>query len=143
MRAVVARESSFHQFAVSSAGAQGYAQLMPGTSRAEGVCSPFDRTQNVLGGAGYLRELLDRFHGNVRLAIAAYNAGPGAVERFGGVPPYRETQVYVRNVLGQYAKYVSAEAAPRVVPSTSPAPLIVRRASPIGETADPFRGTKW
>ena len=76
-------------------------QLMPQTAASLGVIDPYDPAQNVRGGTRYLRSLLDRF-GDVELAVAAYNAGPGAVERYGGVPPYAETQNYVRNVLARY-----------------------------------------
>jgi soluble lytic murein transglycosylase-like protein len=96
--AVIATESGYRPDAVSSAGALGLMQLMPGTARALGVVDPFDPRQNVLAGAEYLRRQLHHF-GSVEKALAAYNAGPGAVERYGGVPPYRETRSYVRRVL--------------------------------------------
>jgi soluble lytic murein transglycosylase-like protein len=77
-------------------------QLMPATAQALGVENPYDPAQNARGGARYLRELLDRFGGDVRRAVAAYNAGPGAVERFGGVPPFAETHRYVDRVMDAY-----------------------------------------
>ena len=102
--AVMQAESNFTPTAVSSAGAKGLMQLMDTTAEALGVTNPFDPTQNVEGGVRFLRSLLDRY-GNVELALAAYNAGPAAVERYGGVPPYEETQVYVSRVLGLREQY--------------------------------------
>jgi soluble lytic murein transglycosylase-like protein len=105
VRAVVMAESGGNPAAVSIAGAQGLMQLMPGTSAGCGIADPFDATQNVSCGTSYLRSLLDRYHGNVTLAVAAYNAGPGAVDRYRGVPPYAETQAYVVRVLDAYRNY--------------------------------------
>jgi hypothetical protein len=98
VRAVVQTESAFNPLAVSPVGAQGLMQLMPETQRQFGVEDPFDPRQNVFGGVRYLSHLLDRFNGNVALALASYNAGPRKVERFKAIPPYRETRNYVRKI---------------------------------------------
>lgn len=103
LEAVAEAESGLNPRAVSPAGALGLMQLMPETARALGVRDPFDLRENVLGGARYLRGLLDRYGGDLVKALAAYNAGPGAVDRYGGVPPYRETQEYVKKILGKLA----------------------------------------
>lgn len=99
--AVAEVESGGNQSATSPAGAIGVMQLMPGTAEGLGV-NPYDERQNIEGGAKYLREMLDTFGGDVRKAVAAYNAGPQAVKDYGGVPPYRETQNYVNKVLDLY-----------------------------------------
>ncbi|HEY0613752.1 MAG TPA: transglycosylase SLT domain-containing protein [Candidatus Elarobacter sp.] len=108
IKAVIANESGFNANATSGAGAQGLMQLMPETASSLGVRDAYDPVQNVAGGTRYLRGLLDRFHGDKRLAIAAYNAGPGAVEKYGDVPPYAETKNYVENVLASFDKYSGA-----------------------------------
>jgi soluble lytic murein transglycosylase-like protein len=99
--AVAQTESGGDPNARSAAGAQGVMQLMPETARSLGVADPYDPAQNVRAGAHYLRTLIDRF-GDLKSAIAAYNAGPGAVAHYGGVPPYRETQRYVERVMEAY-----------------------------------------
>ncbi|HTX59483.1 MAG TPA: lytic transglycosylase domain-containing protein [Verrucomicrobiae bacterium] len=105
VKAIIANESGFNANATSNVGAQGLMQLMPGTAAGLGVSNAYDPEQNVWGGTRYIKGLLDRFGGDVKLAVAAYNAGPGAVEKYGGVPPYAETQNYVQNVLSSYEKY--------------------------------------
>jgi len=105
VQAVVMAESSGDPSAISVAGAQGLMQLMPGTSAGCGVVNAFDPTENVQCGSAYLKELLDRYHGNTTLAVAAYNAGPGAVDKYHGVPPYPETQAYVARVMSAYRSY--------------------------------------
>jgi len=107
LKAVIANESGFNANATSKVGAQGLMQLMPETAASLGVRDAYDPAQNVAGGARYLRGLLDRFGGDKRLAVAAYNAGPGAVEKYGGVPPYAETRNYVQNVLASFEQYSS------------------------------------
>ncbi len=102
VEAVVLQESGGDARAVSSAGAQGLMQLMPSTAAALGVTNSLDPVQNLKGGIQYLLEQLNRFHGNLQLALAAYNAGPGAVEKYGGIPPYQQTQDYVRNIMSMY-----------------------------------------
>jgi soluble lytic murein transglycosylase len=104
VKAVIHAESAFNPRAVSHKGAMGLMQLMPATARSLGVAEPFTAEQNVEGGTRYLRELRERF-GSWTMALAAYNAGPDAVVKFGGVPPYRETQKYVRRVLTYYRQY--------------------------------------
>lgn len=99
IRAVVQAESGFKVRAVSPAGAQGLMQLMPGTAKEMGVTDPFDIEQNIDGGSRYLRTMLDRFDGDVRLALSAYNAGPGTVAKYNGRVPYAETRNYVDRVL--------------------------------------------
>lgn len=104
LEAVVWQESRWRADAVSPAGARGLAQLMPGTARDLGV-DPDNPLANLEGGARYLREQLDRFDGDLELALAAYNAGPGRVERSGGVPRIRETQAYVAAIIGRLSNY--------------------------------------
>jgi soluble lytic murein transglycosylase-like protein len=109
VRAVVRVESNFTEDVVSHAGAMGLMQLMPGTATAMGVRNPFDPRENIFGGTRYLRVLANQFNGDLVLTVAAYNAGAGAIGRYGGVPPYAETQRYVRNVLLHYYAYRSRQ----------------------------------
>lgn len=109
--AVAKAESGFRTDAGSPAGARGLMQLMPSTAVGLGVTDILDPAQNLNAGARYLRQQLDRFGGDTQLALAAYNAGPGAVSRFGGIPPYQETQTYVARVMDNYSAYRGTFAA--------------------------------
>ncbi|MGD0152370.1 MAG: lytic transglycosylase domain-containing protein [Thermacetogeniaceae bacterium] len=104
LKAIAAAESSFDPNAVSAQGASGLMQIMPDTASSLGV-DPRNPGQSILGAAKYLRALIDDFQGNLQLAIAAYNAGPGAVKKYNGIPPYKETQDYVNRVIGFIKKY--------------------------------------
>jgi hypothetical protein len=136
--AIMHRESSFKRFALSPKGARGLMQLMPGTAVRFGVSNIFDPRQNIEGGARYVRFLLERFDGDVRLALAGYNAGEGAVMKYGNhVPPYSETQEYVRRISERYALMrdpATARLAPHVsrtqiarLKATEPPPLVYER----------------
>jgi soluble lytic murein transglycosylase-like protein len=105
LHGLIQQESGFDASATSSAGASGLTQLMPGTASSMGVADPLNPAESIEGGARYLGQLMDRFGGNTEDALAAYNAGPGAVERYGGTPPYAETQSYVGKVLGYAESY--------------------------------------
>ena len=109
VHAIIKAESDGRRTAVSSKGAEGMMQLMPFTSRLMDVKDPFDPIENVEGGIRYLKKLLVDFDGNITKAVAAYNAGPTAVKKHGGVPPYKETREYVKRVLKLYRQYSSLE----------------------------------
>lgn len=109
LRAILRVESNFYPDAVSCDGAVGLMQLMPFTAARMGVRDPFDPRENILGGARFLRVLANSFNGDLVLTVAAYNAGPAAVAKYGGVPPYAETQQYVQNVLRFYYAYTTVQ----------------------------------
>jgi len=136
LASIIHNESGYHAKAVSSAGARGLMQLMPGTARTLGVQDSFNPAQNINGGAAYLDQLLTRYHDNVVLAVAAYNAGPGAVDRYHGVPPYRETRVYVSRVLNEFVnrkkalkKQPAAAAQPHIEQAANTVPANTAEAS--------------
>ncbi|MGA9874270.1 MAG: lytic transglycosylase domain-containing protein, partial [Solirubrobacteraceae bacterium] len=110
LHGLIQQESDFNPAAQSSAGATGLTQLMPGTAASLGVVNPLDPAESIEGGARYLSQLTTQFGGNTADALAAYNAGPGAVQQYGGVPPYAETQSYVSKVLGYAEAYSQAHA---------------------------------
>lgn len=119
LKAVAKAESGFQADAVSSCGAEGIMQLMPSTASALGVSNAFDPEQNIMGGAKYLGQLLQSYGGNAKLSLAAYNAGSGNVKKYGGIPPFRETQNYVQKVLRYTGEDISAQGEPLAPSSVS------------------------
>lgn len=121
LKAIAKQESNFNKDAVSKSGAQGIMQLMPATAKELGVTDAFDASQNIMGGSKYISQLLKRFDGDTKLALAAYNAGGGNVVKYGGIPPFEETQNYVVKVMGYYKDNLDVSGI--TVPSAENKPL--------------------
>jgi soluble lytic murein transglycosylase-like protein len=119
LHGLIQQESAFDPNSTSSAGAEGLTQLMPGTAASLGVTNPLDPAESIEGGARYLSQMMAKFGGNASDALAAYNAGPGAVAQYGGVPPYAETQSYVSKVLGYAEAYRQEHPAPAAIGSVA------------------------
>jgi soluble lytic murein transglycosylase len=135
VRALIQAESGYNVKAVSNKGAIGLMQLMPDTASELKISNPYDASENVRGGTMYLRQMIDHFAGKVELAIAAYNAGPGAVEKHGGIPPFAETRDYVRRVLSLWRgaeialPSAATAAASMLLPGSHRKPYLIRGAN--------------
>ena len=137
LASVVKAESGGNTRAVSHAGAQGLMQLMPSTAGGLGVSDSFEPTQNVAGGSAYLDALLTRYHDNMALALAAYNAGPAAVDRYHGIPPYRETRAYVARVIHEFNRRIQIRTSPAHEAAIHSASHAVHQAMPAAAANSP------
>ncbi len=131
LKAIGKAESDFNASAVSRCGAQGVMQLMPGTAKELGVSNAFDPEQNIMGGAKYIAGLLEKYEGNTKLALAAYNAGSGNVKKYNGIPPFEETQNYVKKVMNYFGQGNIEIASDGNSQGSSPANLSLSRMAPV------------
>jgi hypothetical protein len=131
LKSIGKAESDFNPKAVSRCGAQGVMQLMPATAKSLGVTDSFDAEQNIMGGSKYIAELLKKYDGDTRLALAAYNAGSGNVAKYGGIPPFKETQNYVKKVMNYIGEGVDTEGAYVSTGSTNSKNTITRTIPPV------------
>lgn len=130
IHAVIKQESCYYRLAVSPAGAEGLMQLMPATARRFNVKNAFAAKQNINAGAKYLAWLLKRFNGNIRFALAAYNAGEGKVDRYQGIPPYKETIHYVKIVMANYRRFKGLPTFKAKLPVSKPLTLLAKKTTP-------------